>query len=141
MALPARSMRLAGACTQSPLPPLWGNLDAPGVHAGDEAMQEADIATEVKHGAAGCSLAAYVSAHLLDVADIRLGQEVDQDISDVPVGRRHGLQGDPVAGVVRQAAGHPWVYCQDPIHLAAFRSQAKIAWSATAWILRPLARQ
>ena len=124
MALPARSVGLAGACTQSALPALWCHLDAPGVHAGDEAMQEADIATELEHGAAGRSLAADVSAHLLDVADIRLGQEVDQDISDVPVGRRHGLQGDPVAGEVRQAAAHAWIDGQDPFHLAAFRSQA-----------------
>ena len=124
MALPARSMRLAGACAQSPLPPLWCHLDAPGVHAGDEAMQEADIATELEHGAARCSFASDVAADFLDVADIRLGQEVDQDISDVPVGRRHGLKGDPVAGEVRQAAGHPWVDCQNPFHLAAFRNQA-----------------
>ena len=124
MALPALPVSLAGSCTQSPLPALWGNLDAPGVHAGDEAMQETDIATELEHGAAGRSLAANVAADFLDVADIRLAQEVDQDISDVPVGRRHGLQGDPVAGVVRQAARHPWVDGQDPFHLAAFFSQA-----------------
>ena len=124
MALPALPVRLAGACTQSPLPALWCHLDAPGVHAGDEAMQEADIATEVEHGAARRPFASDVAADLLDVADIRLGQEVDQDISDVPVGRRHGLQGDPVAGEVRQAAGHPGVNGQDPLHLAAFRSQA-----------------
>jgi len=141
MALPALPVRLAGACAQSPLPPLWCHLDAPGVHAGDKAVQEADIATEVEHGAARCSFASDVAAHLFDVADIRLGQEVDQDISDVPVGRRHGLQGDPVAGEVRQAATHAWVDGQDPLHREAFFSQAKIAWSATAWILRPLARQ
>lgn len=111
MPLPARSMGLASASPQSLLPALWGHLDAPGVHAGDEAMQEADIATEVEHGAARRSFAADVAADLLDVADIRLGQEVDQDISDVSVGRRHGLQGDSVAGEVRQTAGHPWVDC------------------------------
>jgi len=109
MALPARSMGLAGACTQSALPPLWRHLDAPDIHAGDKAVQEADIATEVEHGAARCPFSSDVAAHFFDVADIRLAQEVDQDISDVPVSRRHGLQGDPVAGVVRQAAGHPWV--------------------------------
>jgi hypothetical protein len=43
--------------------------------------------------------------------------------------------------VVGDAAAHAWVDCEDALHLAAFRSQAKIAWSATAWILRPLARQ
>jgi len=141
MPFPARSMGLAGACTQSPLPALWGNLDAPGVHAGDEAMQEADIATELEHCRTGRSLASDVTTDLLDVADIRLGQEVDQDISDVPVGRRHGLQGDPVAGVVRQAAGHPGVDGQDPFHRAAFFSQAAMALSATACSLRPAARQ
>ena len=141
MALPARSMGLAGACTQSLLPALWRHLNAPGVHAGDEAVQEADIATELEHCRTGRPFASDVSAHLLDVDHIRLGQEVDQDISDVPVGRRHGLQGDPVAGEVCQAAGHPWVDCEDSFHLAAFRSQAKIAWSATAWILRPVAMQ
>ena len=124
MALPARSMRLAGACTQSPLPPLWCHLDAPGVHAGDEAMQEADIATEVEHGATRRPFASDVAAHFFDVADIRLGQEIDQDISDVPVGRRHGLQCDPVSGEVRQAAAHAWVDGQDPFHRAAFFSQA-----------------
>ena len=41
MALPARSMGLAGASTQSLLPPLWRHLDAPGVHAGDEAPDKA----------------------------------------------------------------------------------------------------
>ena len=117
-------MCFAGAYTQSPLPALWCHLDAPGVHAGDEAVKEADIAPKVEHSAARCPFASDVAAHFLDVADIRLGQEVDQDISDVPVGRRHGLQNDSVAGVVRQAAAHAWVDGEDPGHLAAFRSQA-----------------
>ena len=124
VALPARSMGLAGASAQSLLPALWCHLNAPRVHGSDEAMQETDIATEVEHGAARCSFPSDEAADLLDVADIRLGQEVDQDISDVPVGRRHGLQGDPVAGEVRQAAAHAWIDGEDPFHLAAFRSQA-----------------
>jgi len=123
MAFPARSMSLTGASPQSLLPALWGNLDAPGVHAGYEPMQETDIAPKVEHGAAWCPFASDEAADLLDVADIRLAQEVDQDISDVPVGRRHGLEGDPIAGEVRQAAGQPWVNGQNPFHLAAFRSQ------------------
>jgi len=134
-------MGLAGSSPQSLLPALWGHLDAPGVHAGDEAMQEADIATEVEHGATRRPFASDVAADFFDVADIRLGQVVDQDISDVPVGRRHGIQGHPVAGEVRQASGHPWVDGEDAFHREAFFNQAKTAWSATAWIFRPLARQ
>lgn len=72
-------------------------------------MQESYVAPKVEHGAPWCSLAADVAADLLDVADIRLGQEVDQDISNVAVGRRHGLQGDPVVSEVRQASAHAWV--------------------------------
>ena len=87
-------------------------------------MEEADIATELEHCRTGRPFASDVAAHFLDVADIRLRQEVNQDISDVPVGCRHGLQGDSVAGVVRQAAAHAWVDGEDPGHLAAFRSQA-----------------
>ena len=134
-------MGLASASPQSLLPALWCHLDAPGVHAGDEAMQEADIATEVEHGAAWCPFAADVASDLLDVADIRLGQEVDQDISDVPVGRRHGLEADPVAGEVRQAAAHARVDGKDPFHREAFFSQAAMALSATACIFRPASMQ
>ena len=141
MALPARSMGLAGACAQSLLPALWCHLDAPGVHAGDEAMQEADIATKVEHGATRRPFASDVSAHFLNVYYVGLAEVVDHHLPDVAVGGRHRLQGDPVVGEVRQASAHAWVDGQDPFHLAAFFSQAKIAWSATAWILRPLARQ
>ena len=141
MALPALPVSLAGASAQSPLPALWGHLDAPGVHGSNEAVQEADISAEIEHCRSRRPFASDVATDLLDVDHVRLGQEVDQHLSDVAVGCWHGLQGDPVAGEVRQAAAHAWVDCQDPLHLAAFFSQAKIAWSATAWIFSPAARQ
>ena len=109
MPLPARSMGLTGASAQSLLPALWGHLDAPGVHAGNEPMQEADIATEIEHCRSRRPFASDVAADLLNVADIRLAKVVDHHLPDVTVGGRHGLQGDSVAGVVRQTAGHPWV--------------------------------
>ena len=124
MALPARSVSLAGASAQSLLPALWCHLDAPGVHGSNEAMQEADIATELEHGAARCSLASDVAADLLDVDHVRLGQEVDQHLSDVAVGRWHGLQGDSVSAKVRQAAAHAWVDGKDAFHLEAFLNTA-----------------
>ena len=94
-------------------------------------MEESDIAPEVKHGAPWRPFASDVAAYLLNVDHVRLAKEVDKHLPDVTVGGMHGFQGDSVAGEVRQAAAHAWVDCQDSLHLEAFFSQAKIAWSAT----------
>ena len=63
------------------------------------------------------------------------------DEKEVEYEHPDGIWNDASVTVVGDTAGHTGINCEDAFHLEAFFSQAKIAWSATAWIFRPAARQ